>query len=373
MKRFLITGWRGFFGSNLLSHLKNNKDVRLFKYGSNSNKKHLVNVLSKCDLIFHLAGINRNDTDSKFYEVNTELTRNICSHLIEINRSPKIIFTSSIQVENTSVYGKSKLLAEDILKEYQQNTGSQVTIYRLPGVFGKWSKPNYNTVVSTFCNNIARGIPIKITDNKKKIMLVYIDDVINEFINEINSNNKTNKVFYKKVNPMYKLTLGKLARTIISFKESRNTLKLPDFKDLLTKKLHATFLSFMPTEEFAYQLPKMKDDRGVLAEFIISKSLGQIFVSSTGPGKIRGNHYHHTKVEKFLILSGKGIIRFKSIIYNGEIISYEVDGKELKVVDIPPGYTHSIENISNDEMIVLFWASEIYDSNTPDTDYFPVQ
>ena len=171
---------------------------------------------------------------------------------------------------------------------------------------------------------------------------------------------------------MYKLTLGKLARTIISFNESRNTLILPDFKDLLTKKLHATFLSFMPTEEFAYQLPKMKDDRGVLAEFIKSKSIGQIFVSSTRPGKIRGNHYHHTKVEKFLILSGKGIIRFKNIRNNDKIFSYEVDGKELKVVDIPPGYTHSIENISNQEMIVLFWASEIYDSNIPATDYFPV-
>ena len=373
MKKILITGWRGFLGSNLLSHLKKNKDIRLYKYGSNSNKNNLVKSLSNCDLVFHLAGINRNDTDSKFYEVNTELTRNICSHLIEINRSPKIIFTSSAQVGNNSVYGKSKLLAEDILKEYQQNTGSQVTIYRLPGVFGKWSKPNYNTVVATFCNNIARGIPIEITDNDKKIMLVYIDDVINEFINEINSNNKTNKIIYKEVNPMYKLTLGKLARTIISFNDSRNTLILPDFKDLLTKKLHATFLSFMPTEEFAYQLPKMKDDRGVLAEFIKSKSIGQIFVSSTNPGKIRGNHYHHTKVEKFLILSGKGIIRFKKIRNNDEIFSYEVDGKELKVVDIPPGYTHSIENISNQEMIVLFWASEIFDSNIPDTDYFPVQ
>ena len=373
MKKILITGWEGFLGSNLLSQLKNNKDIRLYKYGSKGNKNDLEKLLSKCDLIFHLAGINRNDTDSKFYEVNTELTRNICSHLIEINRSPKIIFTSSAQVENNSVYGKSKLLAEDILKEYQQNTGSQVTIYRLPGVFGKWSKPNYNTVVATFCNNIARGIPIEITDNDKEIMLVYIDDVINEFINEINLNNITNKVIYKEVDPIYKLTLGKLARTIISFNESRNTLKLPDFKDLLTKKLHATFLSFMPTEEFAYQLSKMKDDRGVLAEFIKSKSIGQIFVSSTNPGKIRGNHYHHTKVEKFLILSGKGIIRFKKIRNNDEIFSYEIDGKELKVVDIPPGYTHSIENISNQEMIVLFWASEIYDSNIPDTDYFPVQ
>ena len=373
MTKVLVTGWKGFLGSNLLSHLKNHKDVRLFKYGSNSNKKHLVNVLSKCDLIFHLAGINRNDTDSKFYEVNTELTRNICSHLIKINRSPKIIFTSSTQVKNNSVYGKSKLLAEDILKEYQKNTSSQVIIYRLPGVFGKWSKPNHNTVVATFCYNISRGIPIEITDKNKKIMIVYIDEVINEFINEINSNNKTNKVIYKEVNPKYQLTLGELAKTITSFKESRNTLILPDFKNSLTKKLHATFHSFIPTDEFAYQLPQMKDDRGVLAEFIKSKSIGQIFVSSTNPGKMRGNHYHHTKVEKFLILSGKGIIRFKNIINNDEIISYEVDGKELKVVDIPPGYTHSIENISNDKMIVLFWASEIYDSNIPDTDYLPVQ
>tara|TARA_Y100000590_G_scaffold470012_1_gene661289 strand:+ start:1988 stop:3109 length:1122 start_codon:yes stop_codon:yes gene_type:complete len=372
MKKILITGWEGFIGSNLFAHLKKLEDIELLKFGSNQSIDELKLMLNQCDLIFHLAGINRHQLEEEFHSGNVELTDLICKYLISINKNPKIIFSSSIQIENENIYGKTKLMAEKILKKYHKKSNSEIAIYRLPGIFGKWSKPNYNTVVATFCNNIARNLPIEVSDKDKKIDLVYIDDLISDFKNEINHHD-SNKFRYKKINPIYNITLGELVEKITFFHQSRDSLLLPDFKDLFMKKLHATFLSFLPRDDFAYNLTKMSDDRGVLAEFIKSKSKGQIFVSTTNPGKTRGNHYHHTKIEKFLILSGNGLIRFKSIIKDDEVFSYEINGKELKVVDIPPGYTHSIQNIGEDKMVVLFWSSEIFNKDNPDTDYFPVQ
>ena len=372
MKKILITGWQGFIGSNLYTHLKKQKDIKLLKFGSDTSEEHLKAMLNESDLIFHLAGINRSESDNNFQTVNVELTKKICDYLIHLNKNPKIIFSSSTQIENDSIYGKTKLLAEEELKKFQKKSNSEIIIYRLPGIFGKWSKPNYNTVVATFCYNIARGLPIEISNKQTEIMLGYIDDLINEFKSEIDYRNP-GKLRYKKLDPIYKITLGELSEKIIFFHNSRKSLLIPDFKDLFMKKLHATFLSFLAKDDFSYQLNQMSDERGVLAEFIKSKSKGQIFVSTTNPGKIRGNHYHHTKIEKFLILSGKGLISFKSIINNEDVFGYEISGKEFKVVDIPPGFTHSIENIGTDKMVVLFWSSEIYDKDNPDTDYFPVQ
>ena len=373
MKKILITGSRGFIGLNLVNILKNLKDYTIIEYNSNNSIDELKLFLKESDIIFHLAAINRNDDNSEFYKVNVELTQFICSYLIKINRNPMIIFSSSTQAGNNSIYGKSKLEAEEIIKEYRTKTNSEVSIYRLPGVFGKWSKPNYNTVIATFCYNISRDLPIQINNENSIVDLVYIDDVINQFINDLNFLNSKNDKVYKQVVPEYSVSLGELSKKIQSFKESRKSLRLGDYKDTFSKKLQATYLSFIPRDKFAYQLPKNKDDRGVLAEFLKSESLGQIFVSSTKPGYIRGNHYHNTKVEKFLVLSGRGVIKFKNIIKNDGIISYEVEGKDYKVLDIPPGYTHSIENTGDEEMIVLFWSSEIYNPELPDTEFYPLE
>ena len=373
MTKILVTGSEGFIGLNLISVLQRINNVAIFQYDVNNTEEDLQEALRECDVIFHLAGVNRPTNDSEFSAGNVELTRVICESLRKIGQTPRIVFSSSTQAELDNPYGVSKKMAEGILKRFYQETGTDIVVYRMPGIFGKWSRPNYNTVVATFCYNIARDLPIQVSNQDHVLQLVYIDDVVQAFCSEIRSERIENSYCFREVSPVYKITLSKLAEMINSFHKSRDTLILPNFEDNLTKCLYATYLSFIQQADFAYQLPKMKDQRGVLAEFIKSQTIGQLFVSSTKPGKLRGNHYHHTKAEKFLILSGKGIIRFKSIINTDEIFSYEVDGKELKVVDIPPGYTHSIENISNEEMIVLFWASEIYDSNIPDTDYFPVQ
>ena len=371
MMKILVTGSAGFIGLNLVSVLRRMNDISVLQYDVNNREEDLQEALGECKVIFHLAGVNRPADDSEFAAVNTGLTAKICESLRKLGRTPRIVLSSSTQAELNNPYGASKKAAEEVLKRFHQETCANIVVYRLPGVFGKWSRPNYNTVVATFCYNIARDLPIQISNENNALQLVYIDDVVHAFISELQPEQTENSYRIAQVSPIYEVTLGNLAELIRSFRKSHDTLMLPDIEDNLTKCLYATYLSFLQLDDFSYQLPKIEDQRGVLAEFIKSPSIGQIFVSRTKPGISRGNHYHHTKVEKFLVLEGEGIIRFRNI-NSDEILSYPVKGKDLKVVDIPPGYTHSIENVGTSEMIVLFWASEMYDSTKPDTDYFPV-
>ena len=371
MMKVLVTGSAGFIGLNLVSILRRMNDVAVFQYDINNTEEDLQEAMRECEVLFHLAGVNRPADESEFTTVNAGLTNSICESLRKMRRTPRIVLSSSIQAEYDNPYGASKKAAEEVLKRFHQETGMDIVVYRLPGVFGKWSRPNYNTVVATFCYNIARDLPIQISNENNAMQLVYVDDVVRAFISELQPEQTENSYRIAQVSPIYEVTLGNLAELIRSFRKSRDTLMLPDIEDNLIKCLYATYLSFLDTDDFSYQLPKMEDQRGVLAEFIKSPAIGQIFVSRTKSGISRGNHYHHTKVEKFLVLEGEGIIRFRNI-NSDEILSYPVDGKEFRVVDIPPGYTHSIENVGTSEMIVLFWASEMYDSVKPDTDYFPV-
>ncbi len=369
--KILVTGSKGFIGLNLLSVLQRMEDVTVFQFDIDNTKDDLQEALRECEVIFHLAGVNRPKDVSEFAEVNAGLTGDICDSLRKMRRTPRIILSSSTQTELDNPYGASKKAAEEVLKQFHRDTGADVVVYRLPGVFGKWSRPNYNTVVATFCHNIARDLPIQISDQNHILQLVYIDDVVQAFCSEINPERIENVFRFADVSPVFSITLGKLTEMTKSFRDSRKTLLLPALEDGFTRRLYATYLSFLPSNEFSYNLLKREDQRGVLAEFVKSPAMGQIFVSRTKPGITRGDHYHHTKCEKFLILEGEGIIRFRKID-GDEILSYPVNGKELKVLDIPPGYTHSIENVGNSEMIVLFWASEMYDSTKPDTDYLPV-
>ncbi|RLE38320.1 capsular biosynthesis protein [Candidatus Woesearchaeota archaeon] len=371
MIEVLVTGAAGFIGLNLVSVLRRMDNVDLFQYDVNSTEDELQEALRECDLIFHLAGVNRPADESEFARVNAGLTQSICETLRKLGRSPRIVLSSSIQADLNNPYAVSKKAAEDILKAYHEDTGADVVIYRLPNVFGKWSRPNYNTVVATFCHNIARDLPIQISDESQELQLVYIDDVVRAFLGELQLEGNQNGYCFAQVTPVSSITLGRLAKMIESFRKSRDTLMLPDVGDGLTSRLYATYLSFLPPDEFPHRLQTREDQRGTLAEFIKHPGLGQMFVSRTKPGVTRGDHYHHTKVEKFLILEGKGIIRLRNINSNA-VLSYPVDGREFKVVDIPPGYTHSIENVGEGELVVLFWASETYDPGHADTESLPV-
>ncbi len=366
----LITGANGFIGKNLTVQLKNKGYTNLLLIDTNTNTDELIESLKKAEFIYHLAGVNRPKSDEEYWQGNVEFTKFIIDILASHNKNTPILFTSSIQAQLDNPYGKSKKRAEEILLDYANKIGAKTYIYRLPNVFGKWCRPNYNSVVATFCYNIARNIPIEIHDPEKELTLVYIDDVVKEFISILEQQTNTQSG-YKEIRPVYKIKLSNLAERIYKFAQSRRNLLMPSLEDDFDKKLYATFISYLPTDEFSYELEMKTDQRGWLAEVIKSQSFGQIFISKTKPGITRGNHWHHTKVEKFLVVQGEAIIKFRKIDSN-DIIEYRVSGEKLQIVDIPPGYTHSITNIGETELITIFWASEIFNPDKPDTYYMEV-
>jgi len=338
--------------------------VEIRGFDIDSSFKVLVKPLKEADIIFHLAGINRPYRVEEYEEGNHLFTKKLSAVLEEADRTPLVVFSSSIQVELDNPYGKSKLRAENSLRDWSKRMGAGVAIFRLKNVFGKWCRPNYNSVVATFCHNVARGLPISISDPAKKIELVYIDDVISAFLDCLAR--PPHGCEDKDVTPSFTVSLEDLTRQIEMFRDSRHSLLLPDFSDPFTKRLYATYVSCLKENDFAYPLTIRKDARGELAEFLKQAHFGQIFISRTKPGITRGNHFHHTKVEKFLVVDGDAVVRFRRID-GTDIIEYRVSGKDFKVVDIPPGYTHSIENVGQGELITLFWAGEVFDPKDSDT------
>jgi UDP-2-acetamido-2,6-beta-L-arabino-hexul-4-ose reductase len=298
----------------------------------------------------------------------------LTSRLLELlekhgNKAP-VLMTSSIQAEKDNPYGRSKKAGEDVLFEYYKETDAKVYVYRLPNIFGKWSKPNYNTVVATFCHNIARDLDIQINNVDAELNLCYIDDVLEEFLRALEGNPTMDGDFC--VVPMtYKTKLGELAKLIMSFKESRINLSIPNMDNALARKLYSTYLSFLPEDRFSYDLKMNCDHRGSFTEFIKTPERGQVSVNVSKPGITKGNHWHHTKNEKFLVVSGKGLIRFRNID-SDEIIEYRVSGNKLQVVDIPTGYTHSIVNVGETDLVTVMWANEMFDPETPDTYFLEV-
>ncbi len=365
----LITGANGFMGKNVSSFFESNPKYNVSKIIKTSSDEELFFKLKSTHFIFHLAGVNRPETASDFQIYNTRYTQKIIDYLIANNCNPVIIFASSIHAEGNTPYGLSKRACEELLYGYSSSANTSVFNYRLTNTFGKWGKPNYNSVVATFCYNIAHDLPISINDASSPLNLVYIDDVVKEFSDILEC--KEIKYHNKEVFPKYNITLGELANTISSFKELRSQRKVPDFSNTFTKKLYSTFLSYLPKNKFSNTIELHADERGNLFELIKSENAGQIFVSTTKPGITRGNHYHHTKVEKFCVLKGDAIINFRNR-YSDEVISYPVSGVKIEIVDIPPGYTHNIINVGTEEMLVLFWSNEIFDSNKPDTYFLKV-
>lgn len=368
--QILITGSNGFVGKNLIAELNNQGYKDILEFDRNTDIKLLDEYTRTCDFIFHLAGVNRPKNENEFMEGNFGFTSELLQMLKKNNNKASILTTSSIQAEKDNPYGISKRAGEKLLINYEKETGAKVFIYRLANLFGKWSQPNYNTVVATFCYNIARDIDIHVNDPKAELKLCYIDDVIKEFLLALKNKTQASMKFYK-VPIEYETTIGELASLIKSFKKSRSNLSVPNMENELTKKLYSTYLSFLPEDAFSYDLKMNVDQRGSFTEFIKTSDKSQVSINVSKPGITKGNHWHHTKNEKFLVVSGEGKICFRNI-HSDEIIEYNVTGEKLQVVDIPVGYTHSIVNIGNAELVTVMWANESFDQNNPDTYYVEV-
>ena len=371
MINVLVTGAKGFIGKNLVTALKRRDDVILKTICHNDSFEMLESTIIDADVVYHLAGVNRPKSFEEYNVENIDFTLKILDHLNRHHLTPKIIFPSSIQVNLDNPYGNSKKKVEEALLNYAKDNNASVAIYRLPNVFGKWSKPNYNTVVATFCYNIARDLDVVLSDPCRELGFVYIDDVVTAFMRHLDQEYGLGQQWYN-VDRVFRITLGDLAERIKRLHTARMSLEMPDLADELMRRLHATYSSFLPENEFAYPVDLKVDVRGMLFELIKSSNFGQIFVSKTMPGVTRGNHYHDSKVEKFCVIHGMAIIRMRHL-HSETILEYPVTGNEIKVVDIPPGYTHSIENVGETELICLFWANQIFSPELPDTYWEQVQ
>lgn len=368
--KILITGAKGFIGKNLIAELHNRKYEEIYEYDMDTDISLLDQYTKDCDFIFHLAGINRPQKEEEFMMGNYGFTTFLLDKLKQNRNTAPILITSSIQAELDNPYGRSKKAGEEVLMSYADETGSKALIYRLPNVFGKWCRPNYNSAVATFSHNIANGLEIKVNDPSVVMNLVYIDDVVSEFIMALEGNeNRINQ--FCAVPVVHTVTLGKIVDLIYSFQKSRETLSVPDMKDEFSRKLYSTYLSYLPKDQFSYPLKMNVDNRGSFTEFLRTEDRGQVSVNISKPGITKGNHWHHTKNEKFLVVSGRGVIRFRNIDSN-EILEYFVSGDKLEVVDIPVGYTHNIENLGNSDMITIMWANEAFNPGKPDTYYLEV-
>ena len=369
MQTVLITGSRGFIGKNLLAHLAEIKEVRVLAAHWDDSEEIWQDLIAQADKIVHLAGVNRPDVPEEFEQGNVIFTQNLCKYAMETVRRPHIIMSSSIQARLDNAYGASKRKAEEELKKYSADANAKISIIRLKNVFGKWCRPNYNSVVATFCHNIACDKPIEIRDPTFELELVHIDDVVAIILGELKSTDTEEQVVeLGDAVSSTQITLGELAGRIQEFRDMGSSLLIPKLSDSFIQQLYSTYLSYVDPSKWDYGLQIREDNRGSLAEFVKSDDFGQIFVSRTKPGITRGNHYHHVKTEKFLVMSGQGLIRLRHI-NDKKVIEYLVRGDEYRVIDIPPGYAHSIENVGDSEMVTLFWANEIFDPNQPDT-YF---
>ena len=361
--KVLVTGANGFIGKNLISHLQEIDNMEIIKYDIEDTFDKIETNIDKIDFIFHLAGVNRPVDTSEFYLGNTDLTKKIVD-LIK-NKNIPLLVTSSIQATKDNDYGKSKKIAEDYIK----NNLSNYYIYRLHNVFGKWCKPNYNSVIATFCNNIANNQAITISDRSTNLDLIYIDDICYEFLNVLKGNKPTeliDNICY--INPRYNVSLGYIADKIYEFEDSMNSIYVPNTGDEFIKKLYSTYISYLPLEKTVTNATKNIDERGSFTELVRTKECGQFSISFSKKGVIRGNHYHHTKLERFIVVKGKAKISFSSVI-NDDKYSFIVDDTEVKIVTIPVGYTHNIENIGEEEMILILWCNELFDKEKPDTYY----
>lgn len=376
--KILVTGANGFIGKNLISELYNIKfkkskhqvlseDITIYEYDIDTPKELLSAYTKDCDFVCHLAGVNRPDNEEEFMRGNFGFTSELLDLLKSNSNKAPILVSSSVHAEGDTPYGKSKRAGEQLMFEYSRENDVKVCVYRFQNVFGKWCRPNYNSAVATFCNNIARGLDITVNDPEVTMNLVYIDDVVEEIINAI-CGKENRKDDYCYVPVVHTAKLGDIVKLIYSFRESRKELGVPRVDNEFEKKLYSTYLSYLPEDEFSYPLKMNVDHRGSFTEIVRTSERGQFSVNVAKPGITKGNHWHHTKTEKFLVVSGKALLRFRKI---GEekVIEYHLTGDKMEVVDIPVGYTHSIVNEGDTDLVTVLWCNECFDPEKPDT-YF---
>ena len=367
-RRILVTGANGFIGKNLVVRLNELANITVTTFVRGDNTARLHELVAQADAVVHLAGENRPANEAAFSQVNAGLTSALCDAIRQecasTGRHVPLVLASSTQAERDNPYGRSKLAAEEAVKALAQATANPCVVFRLPGVFGKWCKPNYNSVVATFCHNLARDLPIQINDPNASVRLVYVDDVVAALLNALEA--PSPGCIQTPVAPDYTITLGELAAQIRAFADCRTTLMSERVGAGLVRALYATYVSYLPNEKFSYQVQQHADPRGVFVEMLKTPDSGQFSYFTAHPGITRGGHYHHTKTEKFLVIKGEALFRFRHLLTD-ELVELRTSGTRPQVVDTVPGWTHDITNVGNDEMVVMLWANENFDREKPDT------
>lgn len=369
--KVLITGSGGFLGKNLQLHLAERKDVEVVCFTRANQVEQFPALLARVDFVFHLAGVNRPEDPAEFVAGNADLTVALCQALADVaeatGRKVPVVFSSSTQAALDNPYGVSKSAAEDALFDLQRHYGVPVHVVRLPNVFGKWCKPNYNSVVATFCHNVARDLPVEVNDPASPLTLVYVDDVLQRFVELMDgADASVDANGFAMVSPQYTTTVGEVARLIQSFNESRQTLMTERVGTGLVRALYATYVSYLPPDAFGYMVPMCGDPRGMFAEMLKTPDCGQFSYFTAHPGVTRGGHYHHSKTEKFLVVKGQARFKFRHM-HTGETHELTTSGEMAQIVETVPGWTHDITNIGADEMIVMLWANEVFDRQRSDT------
>ncbi|HNA87509.1 MAG TPA: NAD-dependent epimerase/dehydratase family protein [Nitrospira sp.] len=362
--RIVITGAEGFIGKNLRFRLRELGHEKVTFITEATSARLLSKAVSDADIVFHLAGVNRPQDVAEYARGNTGFTELLCEVLRSVDSPAPIVFSSSTQVLLDNPYGRSKLAAEWALQRYGAETGVPTHICRLTNVFGKWAMPNYNSVVATFCYNISRGLEIRVNDPSAPLRLVYIDDVVDAFCCFLEPSFQEAGFF--EVQPTYTTTVGEVADMLRCFWESRQSLHTPPVGTGLARALYATYVSYLPPVSFAYRVPRHGDPRGVFVEMLKTPNCGQFSYFTAPPGATRGEHYHHSKTEKFLVIRGRARFGFRHII-SDERYELTVSGGEATIVETAPGWTHNISNIGDEDMIVMLWANEVFDPSKPDT------
>ena len=369
--RVLITGANGFVGRNLQLFLAERTDIEGVCFTREHAPAQLPDLLRGVDFVFHLAGVNRPQDPLEFVAGNSDLTTALVTAVeAEMRASGKkvpVVYTSSIQAACDNPYGTSKRVAETALQAFSLRTGAAAHVFRLPNVFGKWGKPNYNSAVATFCHNIARDLPIQINNPAAPLTLVYVDDVIGRFFQLLSgAEPSVDAEGFATVAPQFTTTVGELARLIGSFRDSRNTLMTERVGTGLVRALYATYVSYLPVASFTYRVPQHGDPRGVFVEMLKTPDCGQFSFFTAHPGITRGGHYHHSKTEKFLVIKGEARFRFRHM-QTGETHELVTSGAWAEIVETVPGWTHDITNIGSEEMVVMLWANEVFDRSKTDT------
>ena len=363
-QRVLVTGANGFIGKNLLIRLGERTDIETLSFVRGDSDEELAALVAKTDAVIHLAGENRPADAADFSRVNVDLTNALCTAISRTGRNIPLIFTSSAQAEYDNLYGQSKLAAERVIEAFVSKTDNSTVIYRLIGVFGKFCKPNYNSVVATFCHNIARGLPIQISDPDFTLELAYIDDVVDGLLQALSTAKPG--LLWGEISQTHTITLGALAEQIGAFDSCRTSLMSERVGKGLTRALYSTYISYLPLEQFVYDLTAHVDERGMFVEMLKTPDCGQFSFFTISPGITRGSHYHHSKTEKFLVVSGLARMRFRQLV-TGEIHEVILSSEKPQVMDTIPGWVHDITNVGDSEAIIMLWANEIFDQQHPDT------